>query len=108
MASVAESRIRPEELSFRVLQADPQRVGPDGAARAVRQFLTRKRAGLARAVKVSAGAHEVILRAEGEAPEQLLDEARDLLGLAQAIGPVAACATSRTPNASGSRSAPAC
>ena len=85
MAAVTESRIRPEELSFRVLQADPQRAGPDHAARAVRQFLTRKRAGLARAVKVSAGPHDIILRAEGEAPEQLIDEARELLGLGQAL-----------------------
>jgi hypothetical protein len=87
MASVAECRIRPEELSFRVLQADPQRAGTDQAAGAVRQFLTRKRAGLAKAIKISAGARHVILRAEGEAPEQLIDEARDLLGLGQAVAP---------------------
>jgi hypothetical protein len=85
MASVAELRIRPEELSFRVLQADPERVAPDEAAGAVRQFLTRKRAGLGLAVQVSAGIHDVILRAEGEAPEKLIDEARELLGLVSAV-----------------------
>jgi xanthine/CO dehydrogenase XdhC/CoxF family maturation factor len=87
MASVAELRVRPEDLSFRVLQADPQRVGPDQAAGAVRQFLRRKRAGLAQAVKVSADPHAVILRAEGEMPAQLIEEARELLGLGQDLTP---------------------
>jgi len=87
MASVAEARIRPEELSFRVLQTDPLRAAPERAAWAVRQFLARKRAGLARAVEVSAGPHEVILRAEGEAPEQVIREARELLGLGEDLAP---------------------
>jgi len=85
MAEVAEMRIRLEELSFRVLQADPLRIGADEAARAVRQFLMRKRAGLAQTVRVSAGTDDVILRAEGEVPEQFLDEARDLLGLGDVL-----------------------
>lgn len=87
MASVAQSRLRPEDLSFRVLQADPQRIAADQAAGAVRQFLKRKRAGLAEVVKVSADPHHVILRAEGEDPQQLIDEALDLLGLGQVLSP---------------------
>ena len=85
MSSVAEARIRPDELSFRVLQADPRRLGPDEAARAVRLFLERKRSGLAQALRISAGPHEVVLRAEGEMPQQIIDEARDLLGISQPL-----------------------
>ncbi|NLW50953.1 MAG: hypothetical protein GXY85_08970 [Candidatus Brocadiaceae bacterium] len=84
MASIAEWHVRPEELNYRVLQADPLRVGVDQAATAVRRFLLHRRPGLGQAIRVSAGGRDVVLRAEGEAPEQLIEEARELLGLDRA------------------------
>ena len=83
MASVAELKIRPGELSFRVLQMDPARATPERAARAVMEFLQRKRSALWQTLDVSAGPDAVIIRASGETPEAMLEEAKDTLGLGE-------------------------
>ena len=87
MRSEAEMKLSPSELSFRVLQADPARVTPPQAARAVERYLERKRSGLAQALRISAGEREVIIRARGEAPQEMLREARDLLAIGREPAP---------------------
>jgi len=81
MVSTAEMRLAPSRLSFRVLQKDPHSVSSEQAARAVARFLERKREGLAQALEISASGGEVVIRASGEAPDQMLREAAELLGL---------------------------
>jgi hypothetical protein len=83
MASSAEMRLAPSELSFRVLQKEPSSVSADQAVRAVTRFLQRKRKGLAKALEISASGGEVVIRASGEAPHEMLREAGELLGLGQ-------------------------
>ena len=79
MPSVAEIRFRPSEFSFRVLQVDPASATPAQAARCIQRFLRRKHTGLAEVLEISAGPDEVIIRASGEVPQEMLREARELL-----------------------------
>jgi len=79
MASTEEMRLRLAVLSFRVLQADPRLATPQEAVEGIKAFLKRKRAGLAEALEILAGEGEVILRATGEVPHEMLREARELL-----------------------------
>ncbi len=87
MASVSEMRLVPSELSFRVLRKEPLSVSPGQAARAVKRYLERKREGLAQALEVSASGSEVVIRASGEHPDELLREAVELLGLGEEAAP---------------------
>ncbi len=79
MPLTEEMRLRPADLSFRVLQADPRLATPQEAVDAIKRFLQRRRAGLAEALEILAGEGEVILRATGEVPHQMLREAGELL-----------------------------
>jgi len=81
MASTAQMRILPAELSFRVLQADPSSAPAGAAARAVLRYVLHKRPGLARALSISAEGASVVVTATGESPEAMLAELRDLLRL---------------------------
>jgi hypothetical protein len=76
-------RLVPSQLSFRVLQKDPFAVSVEQAARAVTRFLQRKREGLTQALEISASGDEVVIRASGEAPDEMLREAGELLGLGE-------------------------
>jgi len=87
MPSVAMTKVRPSDLSFRVLQADPEGISPEQAARAVTQYLQRKRAGLAGAVEVSVGTGCVTIRARGEAPWEMIREVEELLGIGVELRP---------------------
>jgi len=79
MVSTEEMRLRPSELTFRVLQLEPRLATPQEAVEGIKAFLKRKRAGLAEALEILAGEGEVILRATGEVPHEILREARELL-----------------------------
>lgn len=79
MASVAEVKLRPSDISARVLQTDPQDTTPEQAARSIERFLRRRHSALAEALEISAGAGEVIIRASGEVPHEMLHEVRELL-----------------------------
>jgi hypothetical protein len=79
MPQVVEVRIRPAQLSFRVLRKPPQDVTAEEASRAVRRFLHMKRPALAQALQIEAGSGYVLLRAEGEVPQEMLREACELL-----------------------------
>ncbi|GAH85088.1 unnamed protein product, partial [marine sediment metagenome] len=79
MPSVAEMKFRPSEFSFQVLLVDPASATPAQAVRCIQRFLRRKHAGLAEALDISAGPDEVIIRASGEAPQEMLHEAKELL-----------------------------
>jgi hypothetical protein len=87
MASVAELRLLPAQLSFRVLQMDPVRASAEEAAQAVGAFLQRKRLGLAQALQISSEGPEIVIRVSGEEPEQMLREAEDMLGLTEGDQP---------------------
>jgi hypothetical protein len=84
MASMAEMRVLPSRLSFKVLQLDPSVASAAQAVRGVRRYLERRRAGLAQALEVEAEGAEVVIRARGEAPDEMIREAHELLGLADA------------------------
>jgi hypothetical protein len=79
MARTEERRFRPSQIGYVVLQADPEGLSPELAARAVRRYLARKRPALAEALEVAAEGPFVVARATGEAPEQMLHEAEELL-----------------------------
>ena len=81
MPSAAQWRLTPSELSFRVLQTDPAAADPTRAVHAIERFLRSKRAGLLEALEIRAGAGEVWVRAVGEAPEEMLREAWELMGV---------------------------
>jgi len=78
----------PAELSFRVFQMNPAHIGAAEAARAVLSFLERKRPGLAQALEVSSEGPQIVIRASGEAPDQMLREVAELLGLTEDRQPV--------------------
>ncbi len=67
------------ELSYRVLQMPHEEATAGEAATAVRRYLLREHPALAGVVEVTAGQGAVVLRAEGEAPEELLGEAAALV-----------------------------
>ncbi len=79
MRSVAEITIDPAELGFWVLRGLPEMVTAEEAAGAVRHYVERKRSGLAEVLQVAAREGAVVVRAEGEFPEETLREFRDLL-----------------------------
>ncbi len=81
MPSEAQMRLKPLDLSYRVLQMIPQEATPNEAARAIRRYVMRKRSGLAQVLEVEATAKDVIVRARGEYPDDLLREATELLGV---------------------------
>ncbi len=79
MPRAADLTLALAELSYRVLQMPHEEATAREAAVAVRRFLLREHAALAGVVKVTAGEGAVVLRAEGEAPEELLGEAATLV-----------------------------
>ncbi len=79
MPRAAERRMPVEELSYRVLRMPQVEATAREAALAVERYLKRERPALAGALEVTAGQRAVVLRAEGEAPEELLGEAASLL-----------------------------
>ena len=85
MPSTEEQSIWPARLSYRVLQADPEAVSPDLAARAVERYLLRKRPALAQALEVTCRGPLVVLQATGEAPAAMLREAIELIGVGAAL-----------------------
>ncbi|MHC4789564.1 MAG: hypothetical protein ACYS8K_10235 [Planctomycetota bacterium] len=87
MVSTAETRIRPSQLSFRVLQTDLAGLKPSAAALAVERYLLRKRSGLAQALEISAEVRQVVIRAWGHAPQEMIREAEELLGIGEELAP---------------------
>ena len=81
MPSEAQMRLKPMDLSYRVLRMIPQEATPNEAARAIRYYVSRKRSGLAQVLEVEATADDVIVRARGEDPDDLLRETVELLGI---------------------------
>jgi hypothetical protein len=81
MPSTAEERFRPDSFSFRVTGVRPGEAPARTVAAAARQFIARRRPGLAEVLEVEAEGEAVVLRASGEWPEEMLAEARDLFGL---------------------------
>ncbi len=79
MRGGAELRLAPAQISFRVLRRDPEGTSPRAAARAVEEFLRRRREGLAEAVEVGFEAGVVVIRAEGAAAADMIREAEELL-----------------------------
>lgn len=81
MSSTAEERYRPDAFDYRVTGVDPAEITARRAAAAAREFISRHRPGLVQVVEVEPDGGSVVLRAKGEWPQDLLTEARDLLGL---------------------------
>jgi len=79
MPRAAEQSVPVEELSYRVLRMPHVEATPREAAAAVQRYLQRQHPALAGALEVTAGQGAVVLRVEGEAPEELLGEAVSLL-----------------------------
>ncbi|MGD2175495.1 MAG: hypothetical protein PVJ27_08835 [Candidatus Brocadiaceae bacterium] len=79
MVSRAELRIAPAELSPRVLGGPPDSAGAVAAARAAGEYISRKRPALMEVLRLSAEEDQVVIQAEGEAPERALREAEELL-----------------------------
>jgi hypothetical protein len=79
MARVAEESVPIAELSYRVLQMPWEHASAERAAAAVRRYLEREHPALAGALKVSPGQGAVVLRAEGEAPQEMVHEAAVLV-----------------------------
>jgi len=79
MPSVAERCMAISELSFAVLQKRAEDATPEQAVAAVRRYLELRYPALAGALQISAGVGGVVLRAEGEAPWELVGEAVERL-----------------------------
>ncbi len=79
MPSEAQTHLRIGELRYPVLQMHPDEGTPQLASAAVARYLGREHPALAGAVEVEPGIDGVVLRARGEAPEELLGVARSLL-----------------------------
>jgi hypothetical protein len=79
MPSVHEARIHPHTLAFRVLQKKPDLATAQDACRGVKRFLHAKRPALAQALEIEVDAGQVVLRASGEVPDEMLREALELL-----------------------------
>jgi len=79
MSSVAERSLPIADLNFLVLQMRPDDATPQGAVAAVRRYLQQHHPALAGALELSPGVGSVVLRAEGEAPQEIVREAVELL-----------------------------
>ena len=79
MRSVAQLRLRPSELGYHILGADPGAVEAAEAAEALKGYLGRKRPALAGTLEVRASGAEVLVRAAGRAATDALRELIDLL-----------------------------
>lgn len=88
VVSKADMTIRPQELSHRVLQMPPDDATARQAAVALRKWLGRKRPALAGALDIRAMGGLVRVSARGHAPEAMLFELDDLLGLHRDLTPV--------------------
>ncbi|MHC4479572.1 MAG: hypothetical protein ACYS8K_07995 [Planctomycetota bacterium] len=88
MGTVAETRIPIAGLSFRVLQMDPALASAREAVQAVERFLWRKRSGLAQALEIGGEQGAVVIRSRGEAPQEMIREARELLGVGVDLTPL--------------------
>jgi hypothetical protein len=79
VAPEQSTTLSPRSLGFRVLGRAPERVPPREAARALQDFLRRKRPGLARMLHIEATPRGVGVTARGEHPDRILEELRSLL-----------------------------
>jgi len=82
-------RLRPSQLGFWVLGTSADLVSAEEAARAVRDYVRRKRAGLAEALRIEPRGEVVVVRTEGEYPAQMLRELKDLLDAGRRLHPTA-------------------
>ncbi len=88
MAEKADLRIEPSELAPRVVGTEAAGSNPETAARAIRRYLERRRPALLNMVEVGAEEGSLVVKAEGETPEQTLKEVRELLRLDEDLTPV--------------------